>query len=115
MLFRIASIIDRVGQTATFRRASATYNATTRANTVTFVDTVVKCFVFNNSEMNLIGLSDQNTRYAAIAGTSLPYTPNVNQDKLVLDSVEYVIISADKRKIGNSPAMFVLGIVSNGE
>jgi hypothetical protein len=104
-----------MGQTGTFRRASATYNATTRANTVTYTDTIVKAFIYNNTQNKLIGLSDQNTRYIVISGMSLPYTPNVNQDKIILDSTEYVIISCDKRKISESPAIFILGISTNGE
>lgn len=115
MLSRIDALISKVGQDATFRRATSTYTPSTRANASTFVDYAVKAFVYSNSQSKLAGLSDQNTRYVAISGLDLTLTPIINQDKIVLDSVEYVIISSDKRKIGNAPAMFVIGISSNGE
>jgi hypothetical protein len=115
MLSRIDAIISKVGEDAIFKKAVATYTPSTRSNSSSFTNYPVKAFVYSSSPNKLAGLSDQNTRYVAISALDLTFTPVVNQDKLVLDSVEYVILSSDKRKIGNASAMFILGISSNGE
>ncbi len=114
MLSRVAALINGVGKDITYKRASASYNSTTRVNTVSTTTTTLRGFVSGNTPFKIGGIIDNNTKNVYIPATSISFNPEINADILTIDSQDFIIVASDKRHIGNNAAMYVLTVKVNG-
>ncbi len=107
-------LIKKFGKNAILRRRTSTYSAATRKTTEATTDLKVKVsppedFKFNQIDGTLVQAGDAKVSIAALG---LKFEPDAETDSIVMDSVEWKIVTVKTTWSGELPALFELQLRS---
>lgn len=111
---RVSALLNRVGQMVTYKRVTGqSYDTATGVNTVTYTDYSIRASIREYSPRDIQGAVRIGDRKAQIAGADIAFTP-AKDDKLVIDSLTWAIVSIETRKIGEDACLHILQIRGAG-
>lgn len=105
----VSRIIGQAGESATLRKATNSFNATTGVNTQTPTNYTVNAHVRSYTAREIAGLVQQGDREVRIAASDLSVAPEP-QDKITIDSHTYTVQAVDCRIFAGVGVLYIMQV-----
>lgn len=104
----VVSMIDRYGETVTYRTRTTTSVPNTLSTTVSEVTYSVKMQIaLFNKRAAMPGLVQDGDLEGRIAASNISFTPAKN-DRVTRDNKQYTVVNVDKMTCGGQAAVYIL-------
>lgn len=104
----VVNMIDRFGESVTYRVRTTTTNASTLQSSVSETTYSVKMQISSfNKRATMPGLVQDGDLEGRIAASNISFTPAKN-DRVTRDNKQYTVVNVDKMTCGGQAAVYIL-------